>query len=466
MAMASTEVLSGPATDALGDRPSASIVILAWNQWPMTDACLRTLRPTLGIYDEVIVVDNGSVDETRESLGLYPWVKVVRNPRNRGFAGGNNDGAAIATRDVVVFLNNDTLLAGRWLDQLLVPFLDPAVGATGPRSNFVSGPQIVTEIDYARHGEVGLRRFVARWEREQPVAVQPLHRLVGFCLAVRRETLEQVGGFDESFGIGGYEDDDLCRRVHAANWDLLMANRSFVHHHGHATFDGNGLDWRAIEEQNRLIFEAKHGTPTGPSPVPSVPSSVVTVQPRLEPGVAVVVDDRDGVIARALNDQGWTVLAMAAGVDLVAELDRREPRPSLVVVRGPDTAVDRLDVPVIAVGCDVPGADASGPAELSGERWLPEVLTQLATTHSFGGLMLRCREALDANELPIAIEAVRLADELRPGTAQALNAMAVCAYVAGDPEQSLAFVRRALTVDPTFQPALDNLAALSPERKS
>src|SRR4051794_3061762 len=218
MAMASTEVLSGPATHAVGGRPSASIVILSWNQWPMTDACLRTLRPTLGIYDEVIVVDNGSVDETPESLSFYPWAKVVTNPQNRGFAAGNNDGAALATRDVVVFLNNDTLLAGRWLDHLLAPFHDPAVGATGPRSNFVSGPQIVTEIDYARHGEVGLRSFVARWEQQHPVAVQPLQRLVGFCLAVRRETLEQVGGFDESFGIGGYEDDDLCRRIHAANW--------------------------------------------------------------------------------------------------------------------------------------------------------------------------------------------------------------------------------------------------------
>src|SRR4051794_38595493 len=169
MAMASTEVLSGPATHAVGGRPSASIVILAWNQWPMTDACLRTLRPTLGIYDEVIVVDNGSVDETPEALAFYPWVKVGTNSENRGFAGGNNDGAAFATRDVVVFLNNDTLLAGRWLDELLAPFRDSAVGATGPRSNFVSGPQIVADIEYARHGEVGLRNFVARWEREQAV---------------------------------------------------------------------------------------------------------------------------------------------------------------------------------------------------------------------------------------------------------------------------------------------------------
>jgi len=49
----------------------------------------------------------------------------------------------------------------------------------------------------------------------------------------------------------------------AEQWQLLMVNRSFVHHHGHATFDGNGLDWREIEQQNRQIFEAKHRSQQG-----------------------------------------------------------------------------------------------------------------------------------------------------------------------------------------------------------
>ena len=458
MTMAFTDTLSGPASQAPRFRPSASIVILAWNQWPMTDACLRTLRPTLGIYDEVIVVDNGSVDETPLGLGLYPWVKVVTNSQNRGFAGGNNDGAAIATRDVVVFLNNDTLLTGRWLDELLAPFEDPTVGATGPRSNFVSGPQIVDDADYFRYGEVGLHAFVARWERQQAVAVQPLHRLVGFCLAVRRDALQQVVGFDEAFGTGGYEDDDLCRRLLDKQWQLLMVNRSFVHHHGHATFDGNGLDWRAIEEQNRLVFEAKHGGGgQDPNPIPVDPYGAI--YPNFEPALAMVVECPEA--SAALVAQGWEVVERASTVDVLGELDQLEPRPTLVVVAGGHTpSLERLDVPVLSLGESALGVDIAIGALQSVTHELAQAIETLASSSTFGGLMLACRQALDVGDLPRAFEAVRQAEMLRSGTPQAANAMAVCAHVAGDHEQAVAFVRRALSIDATFGPAIDNLAAL------
>src|SRR6059058_6081153 len=89
-------------------RPAASIVIPVWNQWDVTRACLDSLRPTLGPRDEVIIVDNGSEDETPARLAAYPWARVITNAENRGFAIACNQGAAAAQRDVVVLLNNDT----------------------------------------------------------------------------------------------------------------------------------------------------------------------------------------------------------------------------------------------------------------------------------------------------------------------------------------------------------------------
>src|SRR5438270_9323946 len=129
-------------------RPSASIVIPVWNQWEMTRACLDSLRPTLGLRDEVIVVDNGSEDGTKAGLGRFPWIKLITNEENRGFAVACNQGAAVAGNEVIVFLNNDTLVAGRWLDGLLAPFADGTVGATGPRSNMVAGEQVVEDAPY------------------------------------------------------------------------------------------------------------------------------------------------------------------------------------------------------------------------------------------------------------------------------------------------------------------------------
>ncbi|MER3453164.1 MAG: hypothetical protein C4344_05870, partial [Acidimicrobiia bacterium] len=245
-------------------RPTATIVIPVWNEWATTRACLDALRPTLGVRDEVVVVDNGSTDATPAGLRRYPWVRVVRNAENRGFAAACNQGAAVAGGEVVVFLNNDTLPVDRWLDTLLAPFADPVVVATGPRSNSVSGAQLVPDAAYDPARPAELRRFVRSWRQRHDGLVSETDRLVGFCLAVRRAAFEAVGGFEEAFGIGGFEDDDLCRRLRAAGGRLLIVHAAFVHHHGHRTFDANGLDWFAIQEANRALFEARHADGTTP----------------------------------------------------------------------------------------------------------------------------------------------------------------------------------------------------------
>lgn len=226
-------------------RPTASIVIPAWNAWEHTEACLESLRPTLGVRDEVIVVDNASTDATPRGLSGFAWVKVVSNDTNRGFAAACNQGAGLAGGEIVVFLNSDTVPVGRWLDELLAPFTDPEVVATGPRSNFVSGPQLVPDARYGSRRE--LRDFERRWREQRKGRTTGAERLVGFCLAVRKDAFDAVGGFDEGYAQGGYEDDDLCRRLSADGGKLMVADSSFVHHVGHASFDANGVDWRAAE---------------------------------------------------------------------------------------------------------------------------------------------------------------------------------------------------------------------------
>ncbi|MGH9069525.1 MAG: glycosyltransferase, partial [Acidimicrobiales bacterium] len=166
-------------------------------------------------------------------------------------------GAAVARGEVVVFLNNDTVPVGRWLTEMLAGFSDPGVVGVGPRSNFVSGPQLCAEARYTKVSE--LRSFERAWRADHAGVMTDMDRLVGFCVAVRREAFEAAGGFDESYGIGGYEDDDLCRRLRAAGGRLVMADAAFVHHEGHATFDANHLDWAAIEVANRDRFLS--GTP-------------------------------------------------------------------------------------------------------------------------------------------------------------------------------------------------------------
>lgn len=302
-------------------RPSASIVIPAWNEWELTRACLETLRPTLGLRDEVIVVDNGSTDGTAAGLRRYGWVHVVSHAENLGFAAGCNSGTARATGEVVVFLNNDTLLPSRWLDGLLRPFSDSSIGAAGPRSNFVSGPQVVEEVPYDPSRTADLQRFARDWRAGNRGRTSDVRRLVGFCLAVRRSALESLGGFDESFGIGGAEDDDLCLRLLDEGHRLVIAHESFVHHHGHRTFEGNGVDWFALQQQNLDLLVRKHGgRPVTTTDVPLISACMIVKdeESALPDCLAALTGVADEIVVYDTGSSDRTVaIAEAAGATVL-----------------------------------------------------------------------------------------------------------------------------------------------------
>ena len=249
------------------DRPVATIVIPAWNAWEHTERCLQSLRPTLGRQDQVVVVDNGSTDGTRDSLKTYGWLEVVANDENQGFARGCNQGAAKARGGVVVFLNSDTVVPSGWLDELLAPFETPDVGAVGPCSDNVSGRQKVMPVPDPREDPDAFAAFAEGWRASHGGETSEARRLVGFCLAVRTSSFHAVGGFDERFEIGGFEDDDLCRRLHEIDLRLLIAHGSFVHHSCHASFEANDIDWRVTQLENQVRFEKKWGPEAQRRPV-------------------------------------------------------------------------------------------------------------------------------------------------------------------------------------------------------
>lgn len=242
--------------------PRVTVAILAWNAWEYTARCLASLRTTLRDGDQVVVVDNGSSDLTGALLKRYPWVHVLTNEVNQGFAKGCNQAAAVASGEVIVFLNNDTILSPGWLDELVEPFGDPDVGAAGPRSNDVSGPQKIDDPNYAAASLASIDRFASSWRAAHRGQVSECPRLVGFCLAVRADVFRALGGFDEGYGLGGCEDDDLCMKLRTSGYRLMMAHGSFVHHESHATFRANGVDWYDQQLKNQQRFLRRWGSPT------------------------------------------------------------------------------------------------------------------------------------------------------------------------------------------------------------
>lgn len=215
-----------------------SIVILTYNQLPLTKQCLTSIKNHTDEKDlEIIVVDNGSTDGTIAYLKSIPSLKTIFNEKNLGFAKGCNQGFDIATGDNILFLNNDTIVTENWLQSMLtLLYSDEQIGMVGPVSNYVSGQQQIT-VDYTDIEAV--EKFSSEYCKNNRGKSKRVMRLVGFCLLVKRGVLDKIGGFDERFEYGSFEDDDLCLRAILAGYQLKIAFDSFVHHHGHATFTGN-----------------------------------------------------------------------------------------------------------------------------------------------------------------------------------------------------------------------------------
>lgn len=252
--------VADPLPFADGDRPLTSIVIPVRNQSQLTKLCVESIRANTPGPLELILVDNGSSDDTPEWARAQADVTYIRNDVNRGFAAACNQGIAAAGGAYVVLLNNDTAVPAGWLDGLLAPMAaDPGIGLTGPRTNEITGPQRCSEASVYGKDMATMQRFAADWQLRHRGTGFRLNRLVGFCLAIRREVIDRIGGLDERFGTGNFEDDDYLLRAAKAGYRAWVANDSFVHHWGSQTFVGEKIEYGAQLRRNWVIFARKWG---------------------------------------------------------------------------------------------------------------------------------------------------------------------------------------------------------------
>jgi GT2 family glycosyltransferase len=209
---------------------NASIVVLNWNGLHF----LRELMPSLRIAvancpgdHEVIVVDNGSTDGSADWLAAeHAWARLVRLPENRFFIRGNAAGAAVATRDILVFLNNDMRVEPDWLRTLLAPFGPGDLFATTSRIE-MQGQRSETGLTrcFVRHGEI---RFVQ--VQGAPGAPVPALWAGGGSSAFDRSKHDAIGGFEALYEPCYVEDASLSWQAWRRGWRVLYVHDSVVHH--------------------------------------------------------------------------------------------------------------------------------------------------------------------------------------------------------------------------------------------
>lgn len=244
--------------------PLVSIVILTFNQLDYTMECLAALELHTPEPHEVILVDNGSRDDTvqwfESQAAAKPNYRLINNGENRGFAAGCNQGMAVARGDYLLLLNNDVVVTPEWLTGLLECHrADPLTGIVGPLTNNASGIQGLGNIESGGIERLDsfARTFRVR-HRFQRVASR---RLVGFCMLFFRTLYQEIGGLDERFGTGNFEDDDFCLRAAIAGYRNLIAGDVYVHHHGSVSFKGANVDYRTVLTGNWSLFREKWSRP-------------------------------------------------------------------------------------------------------------------------------------------------------------------------------------------------------------
>jgi len=245
------------------DAPPAltSIIILCFNALAYTRQCLESIALFTPEPHEIIIVDNASTDGTGAFLKDYArcnaHVTVITNPVNTGYAAGNNQGIKQARGTYVVLLNNDVIVTEGWLGRLIGHLEDhPENGMVGPVTNAISGAQLIPDVPYGNDLQ-HMHRFAGEMHVQQEGIVEPSMRLIGFCLLIRKAVLEIIGGLDEGYRTGNFEDDDLCLRTLLAGYRNLIARDVFVHHFGSMSFKANAIDYGATMSANRDYFIAK-----------------------------------------------------------------------------------------------------------------------------------------------------------------------------------------------------------------
>ncbi len=210
-----------------------TFIIPLYNALARTRECLRTLQATLppGLAHEVLFVDDGSTDGTREWLaGLTAPCRAVLNQRNLGFGGACNRGAEAARGGLFFFLNSDLVLRPGWFQPMQATFAHRADAAVvgNVQLNALTRAVDHAGLRFDHKGKPGHIRELPpgaglfRWRRVPAVT--------GACFAIRAEVWRELGGFDEGFLNGG-EDVDLCLRARAAGRHNYLALRSTVLHH-------------------------------------------------------------------------------------------------------------------------------------------------------------------------------------------------------------------------------------------
>lgn len=234
-----------------------SIIILTYNKLEYTKQCIESIRKyTKRNSYEIIVVDNNSLDDTKEWLKEQDDIIAIFNDENLGFPKGCNQGINISKGDNILLLNNDTVVTTNWLENLITCLYSSSeIGAVGPVTNACSYYQAI-ETKYNSMEEMQV--FAEKFNKSDKNKYEERLKLIGFCMLIKKEVIEKAGLLDEIFSPGNYEDDDYSVRIRKAGYKIVLCKDTFIHHYGGTSFKTSN-EYVELLKRNEKKFEDKWG---------------------------------------------------------------------------------------------------------------------------------------------------------------------------------------------------------------
>ena len=241
--------------------PELSIVILSYNACREMKLCLESLKKTVPVSNQIIVIDNASTNQDDgegvvEYLQQQDNILLICNKQNVGFPAGCNQGIKLAEPyNDILLLNNDTIVFPNsifWLRMGL--YENCKVGATGSMSSRIGNYQQIQE-------QFGSLEEYEQYARKVNIPMDSPYesriRLAGFAMMLKRQALDMVGLLDERFSPGNYEDDDLSLRLLLNDYKLLVCKNSFIFHFSAKSFGKNLDNYYRILTENEKVFRQK-----------------------------------------------------------------------------------------------------------------------------------------------------------------------------------------------------------------
>jgi len=242
----------------MSSNPLVSIITINYNNLQVTLELLQSIEECIYKNLQVIVVDNGSIeDPTNDIIKRFPKVTVIRSDENLGFSAGNNLGSKSAEGEYVFYVNNDTLFAENLVDELLKPFEEHNdIGIVSPKIIYYESPNI---IQYAGSTDInpltGRNRVIGQGKIDNDELFGSGYTFFahGSAMIIKREFFETSGGFPEIFFLY-YEEMDYSVRIRKLGYKIFYNNKAVIYHRvSYSTGEDSSLK-KYYMTRNRIMF--------------------------------------------------------------------------------------------------------------------------------------------------------------------------------------------------------------------